>query len=282
MIIDDLLAARGVLTLRDHPRQARTIQRAAVRGQLVGLLPGVFVRPEHAVDPAVRLLATSAWARNGVICGPTAVELLLGRPISMPIRLRSPNRATPVPWLSVTRGRVPAEHRRCYRGINTVSLDYACLEVAPVDRGEAAFDALRRCLVSPASLQAALPAFSRSPGNPVRRMVARRAITNPWSFAEAMLHDLLDAAGITGWVANKPMRLDGALVFPDLWLLRHRLAIEFDGEAVHSGHAQFEEDRRRQNLLVRHGIRVLRFTWTMLREEPLLVVRTIQATLELS
>lgn len=279
MRIDDLLGNCPVLALRHHPRQTRTIQRAAERGVVVPILPGVFLPPRLLAEPTARLLAVSMWSRHGSIVGITAAQLLLGRPITMPIRLRSPRRAAPVAWIEPVRGIVPAEHRRTYRGIGTVTAAYACLEIAPSDRGEAIFDALRRRLITRVDLEATLAAFTHTPGNPLRRQVAARALGNPWSFAEALLQELLDAAGITGWVANQPIRLEGVLVFPDAWFPGERVVLEFDGEAAHSSHEQFERDRARQNLLVRHGFRVVRITWEMLTEHPYTVVDTVRAVL---
>jgi len=280
--IDDLLCASPVLSLREHPRTARTIQRAADAGKVVQLLPGVFVAPGTAADPAVRLLAVSAWAASGSICGRTAVQVYSGDPITMPIHLRSPNRARPVRWLRVVRGHVPEQHRVRYRGLSLVSPAYACLEVAPADHGEAAFRFLRTGVATVGGLEAALPAFASTSRNPERRRIALQAIANPWSYAEALLHDLLRSAGITGWVANRGLWIDGALVFPDVWFPDAGVIIEFDGRTVHDSSGQFEEDRIRQNLLVRGGLRVIRVTWKMLLERPALVLETILAVLAAS
>ena len=250
MRLDDLLAATPVLAVRHHPAAARTIQRAAAAGLLTSLLPGVYVRPEFATDPAARLLAVSAWSPNGAVCGPTAVQLFSGSAISMPIRLRSPNRDRPVAWLQVCRGRVPDRYRFSFRGISTVTPAYAAVEVAGTDGGEAVMGFLRSRLVTPSALAETLPRLRPPPGNPQRKAVVRRAMSNPWSFAEARLHDLLDGAGIGGWVANEPLWVAGVLLFPDVLFAYDRLVLEFDGEAVHSGHEQFEKDRWRQNLLV--------------------------------
>lgn len=214
--------------------------------------------------------------------GRTAVALLSDKAVPLPIELRSPNRATPVSWLKVTRGRIPPEHRRMFRGIPVVGAEYACLEVAAVDRGEAAFDFLRQRLVTPNGLAAALPAFHGTSGNPERTRIARQAMRNPWSFAEAKLHELLLQAGVDGWVANEPLWIGSVLVFPDLLFPKHRLVVEFDGEAGHLTLEQFEHDRWRQNVLVKGGLRVVRITWEMLVERPNEVLETILCLLGLS
>jgi very-short-patch-repair endonuclease len=108
------------------------------------------------------------------------------------------------------------------------------------------------------------------------------AASNPWSFGEARLHDLLRRAGISGWVANEGVRVSGRLVLPDVRFRGHKLVLEFDGEAVHSDHEQFEEDRVRQNALVLGGFRVLRFTWEAVTLHQDAVIRSVRAALAMS
>lgn len=276
MRIDDLLTeGDGLLRLADHPRSARTIHRAAASGRVVAILPGVFVAPERQASPSVRIRAACAWSAKGTIHGLTAVQLHLRLPVTLPIRLRAPYRGDPPDWLRVSLGTVnrPIDQQ----GIRVATAAHAVVEVAAIDNGEAAFRALRRRLVRPEHLLAVLSEFRGSPGNLERARVIGLASHNPWSYGEALLHELLRAAHLDGWVANRPLRIQGQLVFPDILIAAHRLAIEFDGEAVHSGHDQFEDDRRRQNLLVLGGLRVLRFTWEAVTKHPDEVVATIRA-----
>jgi very-short-patch-repair endonuclease len=97
-----------------------------------------------------------------------------------------------------------------------------------------------------------------------------------------MLHRLLKKSHIAGWVANPALRLDGEVIRPDVLLRDARLVIEVDGREFHSGAAAFEHDRSRQNRLVTHGYRVLRFTTSMLQNDPQGVIRTIRAALRCS
>lgn len=62
-----------------------------------------------------------------------------------------------------------------------------------------------------------------------------------------------------------------------------KLAVEIDGLAYHSSRAAFERDRFRQNVLVRAGWTVLRFTLQQLEYDPegvVAVVRTVLQQLE--
>ncbi|HOC14613.1 MAG TPA: DUF559 domain-containing protein [Propionicimonas sp.] len=268
MRIDDLLAnGDGLVRLRDHPAQARTVQRAAKAGKVRSLLPGIYVTADQTLSAGLRLRAACAWSTSGVIHGHTAVEVYLNRPISLPIRLRAPYvGVTPVKWLKVSWGTVPS--RREYSGVRVASPSHCAVELAATDDGEVIFDMLRRGLVTPDSLAEVLPQFVGTPGNRRRTRAVTLAADNPWSFAEARLHRLLRDAGIGGWVANRPILVRGRWIAPDVRFEREHLVLEFDGEAVHSTHDQFEDDRSRQNVLVLGGFRVLRITWRMLVEEP--------------
>jgi len=70
------------------------------------------------------------------------------------------------------------------------------------------------------------------------------------------------------WWSELPHRID-AFVRP--W----SLIIEGDGRPFHTKRADFENDRRRDNLAVANGYRVLRFTFRMLKDDPLDVLRTV-------
>ena len=278
MRIDDLLQVSDVIRLSEHPRSARTIQRAAARGKLVPILPGVFVPPDRTRAVGTRIRAACAWSRQVCIHSLTAVQLHLRLPVTMPIRLRAPYRGGSVGWLRVTLGtvRAPIEDS----GLRIASAAHAVVELAAMDRGEAAFTALRLRVVDAAQLIAVLPEFAGSRGNTERQRVIEAAAQNPWSFGEARLHEVLRRAHIDGWVANPRLWLAGRPTIPDVWFPEHRLALEFDGEAVHSTHDQFEEDRRRQNRMTVAQILVLRFTWEAVEEHPDEVAATVRAMLD--
>lgn len=61
------------------------------------------------------------------------------------------------------------------------------------------------------------------------------------------------------------LRLDGRTVRVDFLLPRPRIVVEVDGLAVHGSRDALDDDLERQNLLVRHGYLVLRYTVTHLR-----------------
>lgn len=73
-------------------------------------------------------------------------------------------------------------------------------------------------------------------------------------------------------LAGRRRRLDFA--YPGV-----RLGIELDGRGEHSNRPVFEDDRRRQNLLVLEGWTILRFTHAQIVEEPEAVAAQARAAL---
>lgn len=59
--------------------------------------------------------------------------------------------------------------------------------------------------------------------------------------------------------------LEGRTVRPDFLIEQAKLVVEVDGLDAHSSRAAFDHDLERQNLLIRHGYLVLRYTKTHLR-----------------
>lgn len=280
-VIDRLLIATGgVVAVREHPSRARSLQRAAARGRVVSPFKGVYVSAGAAGSAWTMLRALCAWGDDVTIVGRTAISLHRQLGPSPPFEVVSMRRMTAAPpWVSLAEGTVVEHHTGWLRGLRIASRQYACVALAAQDNGEAIFDALRQRSFPAAVLQETLDCFRGSRGQARRARVVRQASSNPWSYAEARLHDLLRRAGITGWVANRALRIGREVCVPDVWFAGQRLVIEFDGESVHSDHLAFETDRSRQNRLVLAGYRVLRFTWEMVVNHPGEVVATVRAAL---
>lgn len=82
-------------------------------------------------------------------------------------------------------------------------------------------------------------------------------------------------------VPQHVVRVDGRFVARvDLAFPAHRIAVEYDGRAVHDREDAFLRDRRRQNDLVRAGWTVLRFTAEDLRSGGARAVAVVQAALQ--
>ncbi|GAA2414902.1 DUF559 domain-containing protein [Mycolicibacterium llatzerense] len=112
-------------------------------------------------------------------------------------------------------------------------------------------------------------------GSPAARILLMSAEDGARSEAERLLVKLLRRNKITGWKPNFPVagyKVD--VVFPAT-----RLAIEVDGWAFHSSADDFENDRKRQNIISLLGYQVLRFTWLDLTEYPDRVLTEIRNAL---
>src|SRR4051812_5261719 len=105
-------------------------------------------------------------------------------------------------------------------------------------------------------------------GNRERLNLLIDSRSESWSAAERLGHRLLRAARIKGWQANLAVHLDGRVFYIDIAFKRQKLAIEIDGRLHETDPDLFESLRWRQNALVAEGWRILRFTWTMLRDHP--------------
>ena len=85
--------------------------------------------------------------------------------------------------------------------------------------------------------------------------------------------------------AGPSVRLHRLNIGPDDVTAHNRLAVtavEIDGWAHHTNVDVFRGDRHRQNLLVNHGWRVLRFTYHDLVDRPDQVLTEIRAVLQTS
>ena len=60
------------------------------------------------------------------------------------------------------------------------------------------------------------------------------------------------------------------------------LVVEFDGGTFHRHPRAFERDRKRDQILVAAGYRVIRVTWRQLQEEPMAVMVRIGQALVVS
>jgi very-short-patch-repair endonuclease len=59
----------------------------------------------------------------------------------------------------------------------------------------------------------------------------------------------------------------------------HKLVVEVDGYQFHGHRSAFERDRKKDQILIAAGYRVIRITWLQLKHEPLRVAAVIAAAL---
>lgn len=139
--------------------------------------------------------------------------------------------------------------------------------------------ALRQRATTLTQLRTVFASLPNRRGNQICARLIEDSRDEPWSPPERVLHRMLRAAGITGWVANKRARVGGASFAADLRFDRLRLAIEVDGFDAHSRPSVFEKDPRRNNAFVLDGWTVLHFTARQIYDEPEWVISQIRAAI---
>ncbi|MGV8909193.1 MAG: endonuclease domain-containing protein [Propionicimonas sp.] len=273
-----LIERDGLVLSREHPELASALKRACHEGSLVRLQPGVFADPA-CVTSALRLTALCRSVPHGVLHGRTAAALWLQEPVGAPLELAVRSTIAQRREVTATIRTIPAEEVRRYNDLAVASPAYSAAELAGVDDGGVATRMLREGLTSVEALLRAGRALTGTAGNACRLRVLSALAANPWSHAERVLHELLGAAGIHGWVANHGLRLEGRWVIPDILFEEQRLVLEVDGYAHHNSIEDWRRDLDRQNVLVSADYRVLRFTWDDLTNKPTKVVRRIRLAL---
>jgi very-short-patch-repair endonuclease len=158
--------------------------------------------------------------------------------------------------------------------ITSVARTIADLEATePAREVEAAFqEALYRRVVTEQQLAAII---EREPGRKGAKVI-RALLRDPRmtrSEKERALLELTDAAQLARPVTN--VRVHGYLI-DALWPAEG-LAVEFDGRGAHGHALAFEANHKRDQVLVAHGVRVMRVTDRHFEDEPVAVARIAQA-----
>ena len=119
----------------------------------------------------------------------------------------------------------------------------------------------------------------RSGTGALRDHLDRRALGDrrPESVLEPLMARLLYGDLGIGTVEYQPtLSFEGVIVRPDFLVVDARVVVEVDGLDAHATRGALDSDLERQNLLIRHGLLVLRYTVTHLRR-PAKVAAEIRA-----
>jgi very-short-patch-repair endonuclease len=163
------------------------------------------------------------------------------------------------------------------RGLSVTSVARTICDLAATESArdtEHAFqEALYRDIVTDKALQAILAREPTRKGSPlIKALIDNPTLTR--SDRERRLLKLIRDAQLPTPRTN--VRVHGYLV--DVFWPEHGLTLEFDGWQAHGHRLAFEKNRRRDQVLLAAGIRVLRITDRQLTNEPIaLVARTAQA-----
>lgn len=279
--IERLLLEEGpLLTRSGTAADPSTLHRAVTAGVLVSPLPGVYLAATVAGDPTLRLAAVAAWNPDAVVLGAAAARATFWPELRAPrIEVASATRIHR-PGYSFSNVVVPPELVRRRPGLTVLAPAAAAVDLAGQLGPDVIDTALRSRRITLDQLWDALRSMPNRPGNRGRRRIMIESRTNPWSAAERLAHREFRTRGLTGWVANAPVvTSNGELYYLDLRFRGVNLAVEIDGRIHQLDRKVFEQDRVRQNDLVRDGWIVLRFTYRQLCDDPQGVVDLVRQVL---
>ncbi|RJK96853.1 hypothetical protein [Vallicoccus soli] len=253
------LAARGGADRRADLHEAGygpgLLAWALDRGLLVAHPGWVVALPGAAPDVVV------ARRLRGVLCDASAARWhdlpVLTAPRSTSVAVGRGTSRRALPGAEVVRRTVPPEHRLDGPPVTTpLATVLDCARRLPFLDGLAVADAAaHRGLVTPDDVLRGAAALS-GPGARRAREVARLVDPRCESVLETVLRTLLLELRLP---YELQVDLDGVGRVDAL--VDGRLVVEADGFEHHSRRAEFREDRRRANALVRRGLPLLRLTY---------------------
>ncbi len=259
------------------------------RGSLWSVHPGVYATFGRTLDYDARVLAACLAAGSGAVASHRSALAMWGLlDGQQPLEITAPRSAHPAPdGVIVHRPNVlrPIDVTE-RRGVPLTNPLRALLDagaVLPRARvGDCVERALVARLVSVKGLRvilAELGGRGRTGTGALRSHLDRRALGDrrPESMIEPLLARLLyDDLGIGPVLYQHEVVLEGRRLRPDFTVPLARTIVEVDGLDAHSSRTALDEDLLRQNLFVRHGYLVLRYTTTALRR-PAAVTREVRA-----
>lgn len=141
-------------------------------------------------------------------------------------------------------------------------------------------DALLASKVTISELRSVLAREGCSPGTAVMgHLVTQHSVDAPTpdsTYLEALLERLLRRGRTPEWHREFPFSIRGASARVDVFIPDWHLVIEADGRPWHGRLRDLEADKRRDAELAARGIQVIRFTYSMLTDEPEECLSTIR------
>lgn len=190
------------------------------------------------------------------------------------------------PGLRVHRTKLVPTAVTHHRGVPVTTRVETVLDCLGWLRVEAARNLLDRAFqqrwVGPIDLKARLDEDPGRWGNRQLRRLLDESRPGAEAKSERLLHAILEAALITGWVANLPVFVEGRRCRVDVAFERQRLAIEVEGWAFHRDKERRDRDIAKWNVLQAAGWRILVFNWEQITTDPDYVVSKILSLLAAS
>jgi very-short-patch-repair endonuclease len=261
------------------------IAHRLTNGRLYQRYPSVYLVGRDSLEPFGEEMGAVLYYRgHAVLSHRTAAymwDLLDVRSDELSLTIVGMDRH-PRPGLRLHRvGSLDRDDLRVRDGLPLTSPARTLVDLAHESSGaeleEALGAALGRRLAHPDEVCAELERIPRRPGAARLRQLLKFEEDTGFarSKTERRLRHLLRLADLPLPMIN--VRLHGFLV--DFLWAEARLIVEVDGYEVHKNRAAFERDRRRDQILMAAGYRVIRVTWRQLRDEPMAVIARLAQAL---
>lgn len=199
-------------------------------GRLAVLLPGIYVVPELADDPLIRIRAALLWVPDGILTGAAAAKVSFWPSIRLDtITMAVMTGRRSRRGFNLVRRAIPPDLvvRRAHLTYTSPAL--TTLDLVDICGGDGIDQALRVRATTLPRLHDALTRTNYRPGNRARRRMLLESRDHPWSRAEREGHALLHRAGIDGWQGNLWVDLPDGGCFVDIGFEKQKVAIEIDG-----------------------------------------------------
>ncbi|MGQ0831554.1 MAG: DUF559 domain-containing protein [Microthrixaceae bacterium] len=256
----------------------REIRRRVERGSLRSIHPGVYATFGTPLRYDARVLAACLAAGDGAVASHRSALSLWGLlDGDQPIDVTAPRATHPVPdAFTLHRPNVLRANDVTVRQQVPITNPMRSLLDAGVELPRhVVSDCIERALVSRLVtvkglrvILAELGVRGRTGTAALRNHLDQRALGDrrPESMIEPLMARLIYADLGIGPIEYQPtLVLDGVALRPDFLATRAMAVVEVDGLDAHASREALDRDLARQNLLVRHGYLVLRYTTTHLR-----------------
>ncbi|MEV1132218.1 DUF559 domain-containing protein [Agromyces sp. NPDC049794] len=279
------------------------LERACRDGELLRVLPGVFVPPHrlvpgsrcavHRLDPALARRAALAWADGRAALSHLSALAVwdLHRPVGgetvhLTVPAASGLRHQPGVLVHHSRDMTLLEPPCVVvrSGLPVTRLERTLVDswpmLASADRRAPVIRAVNDRLTTPERLAAALAVAPRLTGRAELRTLLRRLADGCRSPLEIWGHErVFTGPGMPAFRRQERVRVGRRTMYLDLFAERERVAIELDGATTHGDPRQREIDLRRDALLATVGILTVRFAHRRLVHEPDEIRRETRAIL---
>lgn len=248
-------------------------------------LPGVIVTHGGPLDEYGRRVVALRYAGRGAVLSHRTAAALLGLRVPedlVDVTVPHGRRRISVAFVRTHQSRRGGA--RCRRqGLWCTSAARTVVDVAGTmreldDVRALVADAVQRGLTTVGSIGLELRQAPRR-GSALSRRAFDEVATGARSAGEARFLELARTAGLPPCTPNARVHAGGRWFRVDALWEAERLVVEIDGQAWHLGAAAWEQDLRRQNLLIAAGYTVLRFPVRRLRDDPAGVIAEVAAAL---